>query len=140
MATKKTNKLTGLRHIADQGACYLAMAFAVLGLAQIFLAGSGVFGRDFSMHVILGRILSTLAIVILILVITARYSKAIIISAVIIFLLAAVGTAALANLGSDAAPGSDLKKLYGGLHALVGLISVIVAEQMGRRVFRKADR
>lgn len=136
-ATNTNTQLTGFRATADKAMCYLAMIFAVLGVAQIFLAGSGVFGRDFDMHVMVGRILSALAIVILILALSARHSRATIISAVIVFILAAVGTAVLANLGSEADTGSDIKKLYGGLHALVGLVSVIIAEQMGRRVSRK---
>lgn len=131
--TKPTaTKLTGIRHIADLGACYLALTFSVLGLIQIFLAGSGVFGRDFDMHVTLGRILSALAIVILILALTARHSRRAIISAVILVLLAVIATSVLANLGWTS-------MWLGGLHALAGIVSVLIAEQMGRRVFRKSN-
>lgn len=126
-----TNALAGIRRIAYLGSCYLAMAFAGLGLIQIFLAGSGVFGRDFDMHVVVGRILSGLAILILVMALVARNSKRDVISALIVFLLAGIGTTALANLGSES-------KWLGGLHALIGLLSVITAEQMGRRVFKSS--
>ena len=129
MAKQTTNTLTGLRRAADQGACYLALLFSVLGLGQIFLAGSGMFGRDFDMHTMLGRVLSTIALLVLVLALVARYSKATIISAVVLAVLI-VGATMLSSMGWD-------NKWLGGLHALIGIVSVIVAEQMGRRVFKR---
>ena len=132
MAKQTINKLTGIRRTADLGAGYLAMLFAGLGLVQVFLAGSGVFGRDFDMHVMLGRILSTVALLVLVLALMARYSKSTIISAIILVILAAGATTFLAGLGWDS-------KWLGGLHALVGIVSVIMAERMGRRVLKKSS-
>lgn len=131
MTEQTANKLTGFRHGADVAACYLAILFATLGLVQIFLAGVGVFGHDFDMHTILGRVLSAIAIIVLILALVARHSRRAIIGAIVLVLLAAGATSAFANLGWDS-------QWIGGLHALSGIIAVIVADQLGRRVFKKS--
>lgn len=130
MEKPTASQLTGFRRTADLGACYLAVLFSALGLVQVFLAGSGVFGRDFDMHVMLGRVLSTIAILVLVLALTARHSKGAIVGAVALVLLAGVATSVLANLGWDS-------KWLGGLHALAGITAVIIADQMGRRAFKK---
>lgn len=129
MAKQTPRKLTGIRRKADLAACYAAMIFSVLGIAQVFLAGSGMFGRDFDMHAMMGRILTTLALAMLIFALVARYSKGAMIGAAVLVALM-VATTLLSSLGWDYA-------WLGGLHALLGIISVILAERLGRRVFRK---
>lgn len=129
--TKSTNQLTGFRKKADVGLVYTAMLFALLGLVQIFLAGAGVFGHDFDMHVTLGRILSVVALLVLVLAVVARPSKSAVVGAVVLVVLAAGATSAFANLGWDSA-------WLGGLHALSGIVAVIIADSLGRRAFKKA--
>lgn len=129
--TKATNQLTGYRRKADIGLVYTAMLFALLGLVQIFLAGAGVFGHDFDMHVTMGRILSAVALLVLVLALVARPSKSAAVGAVVLVILAVGATSALANLGWGSA-------WLGGLHALSGIVAVIIADRLGRRAFKKS--
>lgn len=128
---KPTNQLAGYRRKANIGMMYTAMLFAVLGIVQIFLAGAGVFGSDFDMHVTLGRILSAVALLVLVLAVVARPSKAVVVWSVVLVLLAAGATSALANTGWGSA-------WLGGLHALSGIVAVIIAERLGRPVLKKS--
>lgn len=131
MAKKAAHTLTGFRRGADVATCYLALGFAGLGIVQIFLAGVGVFGHDFDMHTLLGRVLSTIAILIVIFALAARRSKKDVVLAIIILILAGAATSIFANLGWDS-------KWLGGMHALSGIVSVIIADHLSRRVFKKS--
>lgn len=89
-----------------------------------------MFGRDFDMHTMMGRTLTTLALIALVLALVARYSKGAIIGTTVLVVIMVI-TTLLANAGWD-------YKWLGGLHALLGIVSVILAEQLGRRAFRKS--
>lgn len=128
MAVATATTLTGIRKMANTGAYYLAMLFALLGIVQIFLAGSGMFGHDFEMHVMVGRILASLAILVLILALVARSSK-LAIAGAFGLLLMIVSTTMLSSMGWD-------NKWLGGLHALLGITSVILAETLAKRAFK----
>lgn len=128
---KSTNQLTGYRHGADVAFGYLANLFACLGLVQVFLAGLAVFGDGgFDIHTLMGRLLSTLAIIIFILALVARYSKFVVIASILLVLLAAGATSAFASTGWS-------HEWLGGMHALVGVVSVLMAGVLGGRVFKK---
>lgn len=129
---KKAAALTGYRKVSNVGSGYLALLFSGLGMVQIFLAGVGVFGRDFDMHRVLGHILSTLALIIIVLAVVARQSRKAIALAAVLVVLAVFANNALANLGWD-------NKWIGGLHALSGIISVIFAGRLGRLVLGKTS-
>jgi hypothetical protein len=90
--------LTGLRGIAFRGYRWLLLGFLLLGIAQIFLAGLGVFrlqdqglaaGGDsaFAPHRAIGFTMAGIALLILVLAVIARPgTRAIIGSAVLVLL------------------------------------------------------
>lgn len=129
--TKTSHQLTGYRRGADLAFGYLATLFAVLGLVQVYLAGSGVFGHDFDSHVFMGRILSALALLVLLLALVARRTKLVVASAFVMTLLAAGATSALASSGWS-------HEWLGGLHALAGVAAVAIAGSLGSRVFKRS--
>ena len=118
---------TGLRGTAFRGYRWLLLGFLLLGIAQIFLAGLGVFrlqdqtlggaGGDtaFAPHRTVGFTLAGFALLILVLALIARPgARAIILSAVLVLLTSLVQSL-LAGLADDHA-------VYGGLHAFDGLL------------------
>jgi hypothetical protein len=119
--------LTGLRGVTFRGYRWLLLGFLLLGVAQIFLAGLGVFrlqdqtlggsGGDtaFAPHRTVGFTLAGFALLILVLALIARPgARAIILSAVLVLLTSLVQSL-LAGLADDHA-------VYGGLHAFDGLL------------------
>jgi hypothetical protein len=129
--TSTPTGLTGVRRGAFIGCRWLLLAFLVLGLAQIFLAGLGVFRLDgqqlgtegetaFDPHRLLGFIMSGVALLILILCLVARPGTRPIVASVVLFLLAAFAQSALAAVGEDT-------PVFGGLHALDGMFILGIA-------------
>jgi drug/metabolite transporter (DMT)-like permease len=122
---------TGLRRGALTGYRWLLLAFLVLGVVQIFLAGLGVFNLNgeklgtpgetaFDPHRVLGYVMAVVAVIILVLAVIARAGgRAIILSALLI-LLAGPAQSILADLGEDT-------PFFGGLHALDGLVILGIA-------------
>ncbi len=128
---RPTTTLTGLRRGALIGYRWLLLAFLLLGVVQIFLAGLGVFdlhGQElgapgetaFDPHRNLGFALSGLALIILVLALIARPDARSIILSAVLFLLAALVQSILAGLGDDT-------PFFGGLHALDGLAILGIA-------------
>ncbi len=126
---------TGLRGIAFRGYRWLLLGFLLLGVAQIFLAGLGVFrlqdqtlggaGGDtaFAPHRAVGFTLGGVALLILVLALIARPgARAIILSAVLV-LLTSLAQSLLAGLADDHA-------VYGGLHAFDGLLILGIAAHL----------
>ena len=123
--------VTGLRRGAFLGYQWLLLAFLLAGVAQIFLAGLGVFRLEdqglaaagdtaFAPHRDLGFTMAGIALLILVLAVIARPgARAIVLSAVLV-LLTALMQSLLAGLGEDHAA-------YGALHALDGLLILGIA-------------
>src|SRR6266487_2482974 len=126
-----TTTLTGVRRGAFIGYQWLLLAFLLLGVVQIFLAGLGVFNLDgqelgaksetaFGPHRNLGFAMGGLALIILILALIARPGARAIILSAVMFLLAFLAQSLLAGLGEDS-------PVFGGLHALDGLAILAIA-------------
>ena len=130
-ADSASSTLTGLRRGAFTGYQWLLLAFLVLGVVQIFLAGLGVFNLNgdelgtagetaFDPHRDLGFAMGAVAVIILVLAVIARSGSRAIILSVLLVLLTAVAQSVLADLGEDT-------PFFGGLHALDGLVILGIA-------------
>jgi hypothetical protein len=123
---------TGLRGIAFRGYRWLLLGFLVAGVAQIFLAGLGVFslqdqtlagaGGDtaFAPHRALGFTMAGIALLILVLAVIARPGTSALIGSAVLVLLTSLMQSLLAGL-------ADNHAVYGGLHALDGLLILGIA-------------
>jgi Family of unknown function (DUF6220) len=129
--TTTTSAYSGLRRGALIGYRWVLLAFLLLGVVQIFLAGLGVFslqGQElgatgetaFNPHRSLGFGMGGLALIILILALIARPGARSIVLAVVMFLLAFLAQSLLGGLGEDT-------PVFGGLHALDGLAILGIA-------------
>ena len=118
--------VTGLRRGAFIGYQWLLLAFLLAGVAQIFLAGLGVFRLEdqglaaagdtaFAPHRTLGFTLAGIALLILVLAVIARPGARAIVGSALLVLLTSLVQSLLAGLGEDHA-------VYGALHALDGLL------------------
>jgi hypothetical protein len=118
--------VTGLRRGAFLGYQWLLLAFLLAGVAQIFLAGLGVFRLEdqglaaagdtaFAPHRTLGFTLGGIALLILVLAVIARPGARAIAGSALLVLLTSLVQSLLAGLGEDHA-------VYGALHALDGLL------------------
>jgi hypothetical protein len=126
-----TTRITGLRRGAFLGYQWVLLAFLLVGVVQIFLAGLGVFtlqgqglaaGGDaaFAPHRALGFTMAGIALVILVLALIARPGARAIIGAAVLVLLTSLMQSLLAGL-------ADNHAVYGGLHALDGLLILGIA-------------
>ena len=122
--TRSPSDLTGVRRGALLAYRWVLLAFLLAGGAQIFLAGLGVFSvtgqgasadSAFSAHRGLGFAMAGAAVIILILGLIAR-------PGVLPIALAGVLVAQTCLLQSLLAGLADNAALYGGLHALDGLL------------------
>jgi hypothetical protein len=118
--------VTGLRRGAFLGYQWLLLAFLLAGVAQIFLAGLGVFRLEdqglaaagdtaFAPHRALGFTMAGIALLILVLAVIARPGARAIVGSALLVLLTSLVQSLLAGLGEDHA-------VYGALHALDGLL------------------
>jgi len=126
-----TTRVPALRRGAYVGYHWTLFAFLLAGVVQIFLAGLGVFrlqgqgltaagDNAFAPHRALGFTMGGVALLILVLaVIALSGARAIVLSAVL-FLLTSLMQSLLAGL-------ADNHAIYGGLHALDGLLILGVA-------------
>jgi hypothetical protein len=123
--------ITGLRRGALLGYRWALLAFLLAGVAQIFLAGLGVFrlqgeglaaGGDtaFAPHRALGFTMAGIALLILVLALIARPGARAITGSAVLVLLTSLMQSLLAGLGEDHAA-------YGALHALDGLLILGIA-------------
>src|SRR5947209_17002856 len=121
--------LVGWRRGVDRAFVYLVTLFFVGVLAQVFLAGVGAFGdhalkvenaSSFDPHRAIGNILGALALVLLILAVLARASRPTWVGALVLAVLTGGAQSGLAAGGED-------NKWVGGLHALDGIIILLLA-------------
>ena len=129
--------LTGLRGVTFRGYRWLLLGFLLLGVAQIFLAGLGVFrlqdqglaaGGDsaFAPHRAIGFTMAGIALLILVLAVIARPGTRAIIGSAVLVLLTSLMQSLLAGLADDHA-------VYGGLHAFDGLLILGIAAYLYAR-------
>jgi hypothetical protein len=121
--------LTGYRQKIDVVYVYLSVLFVVGVLAQVFLAGVGVFGinapkvadaSSFDAHRAFGFILMVISLLLLVLALVAWQSMRTTISAFVLALLTVIAQNVLAALG-------DNNKWLGGLHALDGMLILLLS-------------
>jgi hypothetical protein len=127
-----TGTAGALRRGAAAGYRWLLLLFLVAGVVQIFLAGLGVFhlhayGLDdpagdaaLDPHRTLGFAMGGIAILILVLALVARPGARQVVLAAVLVLQTVVLQSLLAGLGDDS-------PVWGGLHALDGLLAIGVA-------------
>jgi hypothetical protein len=112
-----------LRHGAAAAYRWLLLVFVVAGAVQIFLAGLGIF-HDHSVglgpHRALGFALGGAAVLILVLALAARSGGRAVAGSIVLVVQTDLLQSLLAGLGDDAA-------VWGGLHALDGLLAIAVA-------------
>jgi len=126
--------VTGLRRGAFLGYRWALLAFLLAGVAQICLAGLGVFRLQeqglaaagdtaFGPHMALGFAMAGIALLILILAVIARPGARAIAGSAVLVLLTSLVQSLLAGLGEDHA-------VYGALHALDGLFVIGIASYL----------
>lgn len=121
---------TGPRRYAFTGYHWLLLAFLLAGCAQIFLAGLGVFSfgdhdaaggtSAFGAHRALGFTMAGAAVIIFVLALVARPGVLPVILSGVLVVQTTLLQSLLAGLADNAA-------LYGGLHALDGLLVLGIA-------------
>jgi hypothetical protein len=123
---------SALRRGAGAGYRWLLLLFLVAGVVQIFLAGLGVFhlhayGLDdpagdsaLDPHRTLGFAMGGMAILILVLALVARPGARQVVLAAVLVVQTVVLQSLLAGLGDDS-------PVWGGLHALDGVLAIGVA-------------
>ena len=123
--------IAGLRRGALVGYRWALLVFLLAGVAQIFLAGLGVFRLQdqglaaagdsaFAPHRTLGFAMGGIALLILVLAVIARPGARAVAGSAVLVLLTSLVQSLLAGLGKDHAA-------YGGLHALDGLLILGIA-------------
>jgi Family of unknown function (DUF6220) len=130
---------SGARGTVDVAYGYLA-AFFVLGvLLQVFLAGVGVFGinatkvanaSSLDLHREWGSVLMVISLVLLILALIAWASRGTVIGTFILAVLVIVAQSGLAALG-------DSDKWFGGLHALDGMVILLLSLWLAVTAWRR---
>src|SRR4051812_34901617 len=128
--TQQTTDLpAGVRRGADRAYAYVAALFMLGLLVQFYLAGVGVFGdharnvedaTSFDAHRNFGFALGIVALVLFVLALIARVSRAVVIATFVVALLAIVLQSLLAGAGND-------NKWVGGLHAFDGVVILLLA-------------
>jgi Family of unknown function (DUF6220) len=131
--------LTGLRRGAFLAYRWALLAFLLAGVAQIFLAGLGVFSVQdhgvngdtaFAPHRTLGFAMAGLALLVLVLALIARPGARAITGAVVLVVLTSLMQSLLAGL-------ADSQAVFGALHALDGLLILGVAGYLYARSWRR---
>src|SRR6266496_5666392 len=118
--------VTGLRRGAFRVYRWMLLAFLLAGVAQIFLAGLGVFGLfdtggdTFAPHRALGFAMAGVALLILVLAVIARPGARAIAGSAVLVLLTSLMQSLLAGFAED-------HVVYGALHALDGLLILGIA-------------
>lgn len=132
-------RLIGARRAADIGYLYVAVAFVVAVLVQVFLAGLGVFSLDaldldeaksFDPHRLWGFALGGVSALLLVLALVARESRRTVVATLVLFLLVFVAQSLLAQAGESSA-------WLGGLHALDGMVILLLSSWLALSAWRR---
>jgi hypothetical protein len=124
-----------------RGYQWALLAFLLAGVAQIFLAGLGVFRLQdqglaaagdsaFAPHRALGFAMAGIALIVLVLALVARPGTRAIIGSAVLVLLTSLMQSLLAGL-------ADSHAVYGALHALDGLLILGIAGYLYARSRRR---
>jgi hypothetical protein len=129
-ALSRATEPNGPRRYALAGYRWLLLAFLLAGSAQIFLAGLGVFSfgdhdvaggtSAFDAHRTLGFTLAGVAVIVLLLAVITRPGVLAVVLSGVLVVQTTLLQSLLAGLGDNAA-------LYGGLHALDGILVLAIA-------------
>ncbi len=124
----------GFRSTSGQAMRYLAMAGGTLTVVQFALAGFGAFSafqhhRGFGAHETVGTIIGIVTLLVLIAALIARPSRAAMILALTLFVLAGPVQPILADVGKHHA-------WVGALHALVGIAILALFGRLSVRLNR----
>jgi hypothetical protein len=146
MTTAKTGdapvahrRRSGARRAADVVYGYLAAFFVLAVLLQVFLAGVGVFGinatkvanaTSLNLHREWGSVLMVISLVLLILALIAWASRGTVIGTVVLAALVIVAQSELATLGESS-------KWFGGLHALDGMVILLLSLWLAIAAWRR---
>src|SRR3954467_13423325 len=123
------DRMSGASRTADKIFAWLAAPTALAGRGPGFPPGAGVCGIDaakpedassFDAHRTLGEIIGGLTLLMLIAALVARASKRVMWASIVLFLLAEFAQHGLAS-------GGNSNKWVGGLHALDGVIILLLA-------------
>jgi hypothetical protein len=129
----------GWRRGVDRTYGYLAGLFVVAVLVQVFLAGVGAFGdhagkvanaKSFDPHRALGTVLGFVAVVLFLAALAARASRATVIGAFLLATLTLVAQMALAG-------GGENNKWVGGIHALDGMLILVLSVWLAGSAHRR---
>jgi hypothetical protein len=134
-----TRPRAGAKRAVDVVYGYLA-AFFVLGvLIQVYLAGIGIFGinsakvanaTSLNPHRAWGTVLMVLSLILLILALVAWVSRATVIWTFVLALLVIVAQSGLAAAGES-------NKWIGGLHALDGMVILLLSLWLAIKAWRR---
>ncbi|MBO0810025.1 MAG: hypothetical protein J2P32_17150 [Actinobacteria bacterium] len=129
----------GVRHGIDIAYGYLAGAFVLGVLLQVYFAALGIFGinarkvadaSSFDPHRAWGTVLMITAVVLLILALAAWQSRATVIGTFVLAVLVVVAQSLLASAG-------DSNKWVGGLHGLDGMIILLLSVWLAVSAWRR---
>jgi hypothetical protein len=137
----RTTPVASFRRGAFRAYRWALLAFLLAGVAQIFLAGLGVFSLQdqgleaagdtaFAPHRDLGFTMAGIAVVILTLALVARPGTRAVIGSAALVLLTSLMQSLLAGL-------ADSHAIYGALHALDGLLILGIAGYLYARARRR---
>ena len=130
---------SGWRQGMDRIYCYLAAMFFFAVLVQVFLAGVGAFGdqttqvanaESFEPHRTLGTILGGVAFLLFLVALAVHISRSTVVGALLLVVLTVGAQAALAN-------GGDSNKWTGGLHALDGMVILLLSLWLAVAAYRR---
>jgi hypothetical protein len=130
---------TGARGVIDVVYGYLAAFFLLGVLLQVYLAGIGTFGinarkvanaTSLNPHRAWGTVLMVIALVLLILALIAWASRATVIETFVLALLVIVAQSGLASAGES-------NKWIGGLHALDGMVILLLSLWLAIAAWRR---
>jgi Family of unknown function (DUF6220) len=134
-----TGRRSGARRVIDTVYGYLAALFVLGVLAQVYLAGIGIFGinatkvanaTSLDPHRAWGTVLMVISLVLLILALIAWAARATVIGTFVLAVLVVVAQTALAAAGES-------NKWIGGLHALDGMVILLMSVWLAIAAWRR---
>ena len=131
--------MAGWRVTVDHVYSYLIALFFIGVLAQVFLAGVGVFGDHASQvanasslgpHRALGTVLGVVAVLLFLVALAARINRSTVLGALALGILTMAAQPILAS-------GGDYNKWVGGLHALDGMLILLLSLWLAAAAHRR---
>lgn len=135
----KAPELRGWRRGLDRFYCYVSELFFAAVLLQVFLAGVGVFGdhsrkvadaTSLDPHRALGSLLGIVSVALFLVALAVRRSRSTVVAALVLGVLTMAAQPALAG-------GGDSDKWVGGLHALDGMVILLLSGWIALVAYRR---